>query len=193
MPNQDQPDVQPAQAQITDPILSILQQNADVISLLQQQSQVTANAVAQLATTVGSINTNHLDSIREMQDLQAKATTQHAADLEKLTDAIKASSSNLGLPPDVIGPNKYPKIDSFDLAEASGDQARLVFFAHRNALSARISLHLKYREAVLPGELTRHGVPDADKALHAAGLSASVAVEAHHEQQRRQTARGGDW
>ena len=73
----------------------------------------------------------------ESQTLHAESQTQHAVDMAKIADAIKATSSNLGLPPDVLPPNKYPKIDEFKLSENSGDEARLTFFAFRNQISHR--------------------------------------------------------
>ena len=149
--------------QIIDPAVfagilqAITQQNQssqDQLELLRQQL---ANQDA--ARLAAEAQTQRLiaDQAQALKDTQA----QQAKEFQAIAAALTTTGPNSGLPPEILPPKSYPKIEDFKTERNENTSSRLQFYVFRNALQNRLELHAQFRAACLSREGLQAGAAPA--------------------------------
>ena len=137
---------------------------AGILSAMQQQNAQTTAQLDLLRQQIASSDAARQASEAASQQLIADQSAalqavqqQQAQDFQSIAASFAASGPNQGLPPDVLPPKSYPKIEPFKIERNEDSASRLKFFVFRNALQNRLELHSRFRAACFEAERLKAG------------------------------------
>ena len=117
-------------------------QFTQLMAQMQQQNQNLTDANNLLRTQL-------TDQNKAMTDAQAEQQKQMTALIEQMSPDNSVEHTG------VLPPQRYPKLDDFNVKSKNDTDARTTFFVHRQAWANRFNLESEYRHTILEMKLIR--------------------------------------